>query len=361
MTKISLHGFQLESLNDMVSEALCLPRRKTRSLSQIVYKKTQGFPLFIVEFLDSLLTEKLLNHNLITGWEWDVDAIDLKEISEGVAQLLSCKLERLPHDILSGLKVLSCFGSHVDFNVLDVVKNYDAIAGPRMIPALYAARKEGLIDIAGPTFTFSHNLIQQAAFDLIPTTDRIPLLQKLASCLITQCMDVRGSDSFLFVAVDLVNRIGRDAVSNNPGQSRLFAELNLKAGKKSMAVTDFASARTYLNSGISFLQGDYWIDQYELSLGLFENLALANYSDGRYDQVVTQVNKVLENARSFEDKFKSYCVFINVLAIESIERAEEKIVYLLKYLGENIDLTTINRHSKPARPSEPHPSGPSQQ
>ena len=43
-TQISLQGFQLESLNEMVSEALCLPQRKTKSLSKIIHLKTQGFP-----------------------------------------------------------------------------------------------------------------------------------------------------------------------------------------------------------------------------------------------------------------------------------------------------------------------------
>lgn len=155
-------------------------------------------------------------------------------------------------------------------------------------------------------------------------------------------MQEGGSDSFLFVTVDLINRIGSDAVFNNPVQSQLFARLNLEAGKKYMAFTDFSSAVKHFKSGITFLGANYFEDQYELSLSLFENSALASYSEGNHEQVAIQVNHVLSNAKSFEDKFKSYCVFINVIAIGSIDRATEKIYDLLRPLGENIDPSVIS-------------------
>jgi ATP-dependent RNA helicase DDX31/DBP7 len=48
-SRITLAGFSLESLNEMMSEVLCMPRRKTSSLSQAIHEKTQGMPLFVVE------------------------------------------------------------------------------------------------------------------------------------------------------------------------------------------------------------------------------------------------------------------------------------------------------------------------
>ena len=335
---ISLGAFpSVEPLHEMVSEALCLPVRRTRALSQKVYQKTRGCPLCTVEFLDVLLTEKLIFYNEGTGWEWDIDAIDSKKMPRGVAELLALKLKRLPQHVLNTLKVVSCFGDCVNLQIVEIIKNYDKNTGPMMIPALQAAEKEGLVEIAGPTFTFAHDLIQQETFDLIPIMDRLPLLQRLADCFINHYLHSMETDSVLFVAVDLINRIGKDAVSNNIDQNRLFAELNHRAGKKSIANTDFASAVKYFNSGISFLQGDYWNDQYGLSLSLFENLASSNYCEGNHEQVIMQVNQVFDHAKSFEDKFKSYCVYINIIAIDSIGEAMSKLFYLLTCLGMNID------------------------
>jgi len=341
VTALHLRGVAVESLNETLSEALCLPMRKTRLLSQIIYQKTQGYPLFVVEFLDVLLTEKLITHDKDLGWKWDAGAIELKEMSINVAELLSSKLQRLPQNVLYALQVMSCFGSHVDSKIINIVKNNSDIVGPMIIPALQAAQNEGLVDFAGHTLTFTHNMIQQAAFDLIPSTTCAQLLLRLACCFMNQCNSSEPK-STLFVAVDLINRIGAEVVSNNAEQCFSFASLNLDAGKKAMEITDFASALKYFNSGISFLRGrNHWDDRYELCLGLFENAASANYCEGKHKIAVTQANIVLENARNFEDKFKSYCVFINVIGIESMNEAIEKLHSLLSYLGGSMDPKTI--------------------
>ena len=339
-TQIALRGFELESLNEMVSEALCLPRRKTRSLAEVVHQKTLGIPLFIVEFLDALLTEKLLVHHSATGWGWDVDSIDLKKISSGVAAILACKLEQLPSEVLSAVKILSVLGSHVDRGILEVVKTHDGSDGSTLIPSLYVAQREGFLDIAGPTFTFMHETIKQAAFNLISAQDRIPVMLRIVACLLPHCnQDEEAADAYLFTTVDIVNIIGSQAVSKNPGQSRVFAQLNLYAGKKSK---NFRVALDYFEAGISFLQGDYWNNQYELALSLHESAATANFAGGRHDQVAIQTNKIFSMARSFEDKFKSYCLYINVLAIGNTEKAKEQICHLLKSLGEDINPSTID-------------------
>ena len=338
-THVALQGFELESLNEMVSEALCLPRRKTRSLAKIVHQKTLGIPLFAVEFLDDLLNQKLLIRNKTTGWEWDVDSIDLKKISSGVAALLACKLCQLPEEILSAVKILSVLGTHIDRAVLEVVKTYDGSDGSTLVPSLYAAQREGLLDIAGPTFTFMHETIKVAAFNLILAADRVPIKLRIVACLLPHCKKDEEADAFLLTTVDIVNIIGSQAVSSNPGQCKVFAMLNLNAGKKS---TNFRSALDYFEAGITFLQGDHWNDQYELSLSLYESAATANYSAGRHDQVAIQTNIIFSMAKSFEDKFKSYCLYINVLAIGNTDKAMDQIYHLLKSLGEDINPNTIN-------------------
>ena len=339
VTRISLHGFKLESLNQMVSEVLCIPRRKSKSLAQIIHLKTQGFPLFVVEFLDALWTEKLLVHDPMNGWEWDVDIIDLKGISSNVAELLSSKLSTLPPDILKSLQVLSCFGSHVDVEVLEAVKCYDGSPGTALMPSLLSAQNEGLIEKAGPTYTFTHDVIQKAAYGLIPESERMLFLQKLVSCLIPLCTQAGGSDNLLFVTVDLIDRIGSGAISGDP---KLYAQLNLEAGEKYMKASDFSSAVRHFNSGISFLEETLWRGEYDLTLRLFESSALAYYSQGNYKKVASQVNQVLDNAKNFEDKFKSYCLFINVIAIGSVEKAIAKLYEHLQYLGERIDPNMIS-------------------
>jgi predicted ATPase len=53
---ICLEGFDAESLNKMMSEVLCLPCRKTLSLSKTIHEKTLGVPLFVVEVREALVS-----------------------------------------------------------------------------------------------------------------------------------------------------------------------------------------------------------------------------------------------------------------------------------------------------------------
>ena len=42
VSSVELGGLSLGSINKMVSDALCLPVRRTRSLSRVIYQKTEG-------------------------------------------------------------------------------------------------------------------------------------------------------------------------------------------------------------------------------------------------------------------------------------------------------------------------------
>eukprot|EP00984_Skeletonema_dohrnii_P033498 scaffold30311_cov144-Skeletonema_dohrnii-CCMP3373.AAC.1 len=56
-------------------------------------------------------------------WEWDEELIESRTISDGVAEILTRKLLRLSEDQLSGIVMLSCFGSEVSLEVLALVRS----------------------------------------------------------------------------------------------------------------------------------------------------------------------------------------------------------------------------------------------
>jgi predicted ATPase len=56
VTEISVSGFDSDTLNDVVSESLCIPKRKTRALSEIILAKTEGVPIHIIEVSSVLLS-----------------------------------------------------------------------------------------------------------------------------------------------------------------------------------------------------------------------------------------------------------------------------------------------------------------
>ena len=99
---------------------------------------------------------------------------------------------------------------------------------------------------------------------------------------------------------------------------------------------DFGSACSYLEAGISFLGHDSWSSNYNLSLHLFKNAALVQYAQGNTELMTERLNKVLNNARSFEDKLDSLNLVIHAETMDAgnVSKAFDKNFSVLRQLGE---------------------------
>ena len=109
-----------------------------------------------------------------------------------------------------------------------------------------------------------------------------------------------------FTSVNQINKGGPDTIQDPNNRSK-FAELNLKAGKLSIVLSDYMSALKFFEHGISYLGEDCWTAQYELSLGLYDATAEAASALGKNESVTYYTNKVAKNAHSFYDRLHCKC------------------------------------------------------
>jgi len=340
ITKIALGGMIGDDVNEMISESLRLPLRLTSSLSKVVHKKTDGNPLFVVEFLHSLVKEKLLYFSLTSKrWSWEADVIDLKCLKDDVAKLLTRKLLNLPPKMLEGLKCASCFGSQIFTSTLLCLSDVKSIDSKSIdvMGALEVGVECGLIERSVAMFQFSHDLIQQAAYELIPVVEQPWYHKMLGGVLVAQS---RLDDTILFVAADQVNRAGIQTITDSK-ERILFAGLNLKAASKSMEQSEYDSALTYLNSGLLFLTciPDHWGREYELSLNLFHKSAQVQYIHGNIDESMKYIGEVLDHSSNFDDRLEVFHVLVKSLGSSGAQlEAIEKGMLVLEGLGESIPL-----------------------
>ncbi len=170
--KVSLSGLDQENLNEMISDALCLCPRITKPLSDIVLTKTKGNPFFVLEFMQSLQSRGLLQHE--SGqkrWIWNEDTILAEEITDNVLHLLSKKMNRLSKDMQLLLKVMACFGTSTDESVIDYLSESPEYVGVRK--GLEGAINDGFIEVnAEGKFKFVHDKVREAAYNLIPDKDK---------------------------------------------------------------------------------------------------------------------------------------------------------------------------------------------
>ena len=308
-TLVQLACFDRDTTNTVVSDLLCLPPRLTRTLSDIVYHKSQGNPLFVSQLMISLCKDKLVRLSLSRRrWEWDEGKIQSIKLPDDIAAFLSSTIERLPKEVQGALCTLSCFGSRSDRVLIEAL---EAKLDTPLIEHLETAVAEGVIDKVDGGYSFAHDKLQEAAYNLMQPADRPCFHFRYGLALVHHALEVID-DGMLFTAVNQIN-IGGPASINDSAQAVQIASLNLTAGITAMEMSDFSLAYSFFDNGISFLPRRHWQEHYELSLRLFEAASKCALVKGDEVSLKLVSDQILRFAKRFEDKLNT--IFNNVTAL----------------------------------------------
>lgn len=343
VAKLFIEELTPQDLNDIFSSNLCLPKRYTRPLSNIVHQKTQGNPMYVKEMLQSLIDNSLLKFSLKTRrWTWDEDVIEIQMISNGVAELITKKLRRLPGGMVATLKLMSCLGSQVKASMMRVFNPEESKFD--VIGHLDEAVREGLLERADSIYAFSHDLVKQAVQDLMPPSQQELIHKQVGMMIIKHPNSCHGE--FLQIALDQINmcEINGDTLERRAD----FAQLNLTAAKNSWHASCFTEARSYLETGISLLNSNNWESQYTLSLELHDTLSVVCFLDGDVETMAKHMQIVLSKATSFDDSLNARALLVKYLGAsgkhpEAIATSLETLTQLGEEFPIEIELTDVAR------------------
>jgi predicted ATPase len=335
---VKLDYMEEDTLNMMVSETLHLSPRITRPLSSVIYHKTKGNPLFISRLMASLSKEGLLRLNLSRRrWEWDLDKIRCQKLPDDVAKFLTQSIEALPEDVKSSLFVLSCFGAWSNVSLIELL---DRSLDLKLLDNLDIAVDEGLLDKRNGQYRFCHDRIQEAAYKMIEPQYQCLRHFKYGMEL-AQVSQLIYGDNYLFTAVNQLNLGGPKAVQED-GDYVKVANLNLKAGKKAIGMSDYVTAYRYFDHGITFLRKKHWEEHYGLSLELYDLAAKCALANGDVDMLNLLSQQVLMKGRSFQDKLNMRYLTTCALAKSSkLPEAISKGVEILSQLGITLPQTSM--------------------
>jgi predicted ATPase len=112
------------------------------------------------------------------------------------------------------------------------------------------------------------------------------------------CTD--NNSGLFFTSVNQINKGGPDAIQD-PNQRSKVAELNLGAGRMSIALSDTTTALKFFEYGILFLREDRWTVHYDLSVDLYDATAEAARALEKFQAVKSYTDELVENAHSFDD------------------------------------------------------------
>jgi predicted ATPase len=334
LRRIHLTNLNEDVANTLISDALQLFPRLTRPLSSVLHHKTRGNPLFLTQLLASLREEGHLRLRLSPcRWTWDLDQIVDMKISDNVLELLMKEMGKVSSELQLGLKVASCMGSCVEKSTLYIISND---VGIDLNEVLEEVSKKGFMDDVGDRFRFCHDRIEQAAYDLMSFEERQTKHMQFGRslCINTNCCD--ESDEMLFTALNQINR-GGPLLLSDFNQRNTISSLNLRAGKRCIAISDVTSALSFYESGISFLNPKHWLDQYELSLELFEATISASCTLNDPHRTKQFSDSLLLHAKNYDDKLHTLLLLVRHRRVSMELHEAKRLAYeILEDLGEEL-------------------------
>ncbi len=156
-------------------------------------------------------------------------------------------------------------------------------------------------------YRFLHDRVQQAAYGLIPESDKVATHFQIGQLLLNQT-SANAREEKIFAIVNHLN-MAVELIQPQSERDNL-AQLNLTAGYKAKNANAYDNAWDYFFTGLQLLATDCWQTQYDLTFGLSVAAAEAAYLSGNIKQMESLVVTILEQGRSLLDRIKAYEVKI---------------------------------------------------
>jgi predicted ATPase/class 3 adenylate cyclase len=328
---LSLDNLPRQDISALVADTLRVSEEEAGPLTLLLQQKTHGNAFFLTRFLTSLYEEKMLQFDFETlCWEWNIQQIRDKNITDNVVELMTAKISRFPAAVQNVLQAGACIGNRFSYDTLAVILGQEVST---LKEHLREGFREGMVlPLGGSSVKFAHDRIQEAVYALIPDDQKKAAHLRIGRLLLENST-VESRKEQLF---DIVNQLnsGIDLLDDQQEKARL-AVLNLQAGQKARLNSAFQPARNYLTLGIGLLQERPWENQYALCLDLHVEACEAAYLTGEFDEMERLCQEILRNARTILEKVKP-CE-IRILAYKAQNRLHDAIhtgLEVLAQLGE---------------------------
>ncbi|MEK8020053.1 MAG: ATP-binding sensor histidine kinase [Candidatus Parabeggiatoa sp.] len=318
LTKTDVSVLMTDSLGSQIDDA--------RSLTQLVYDKTQGNAFFTHEFLKSLYEQNFLTFNLKTQeWQWDINKIQTLSMTDNVVELMVSKISQLPPNTIETLKLAACIGNSFDLKTLSLIVQQSpsdtlALMWITIEEGLVLSLKENQL-LENPEkeeiayhFKFQHDRVQQAAYSLIDEADRQLHHLVIGRFLLTHTKEEELEEQ-LFKIVNQLNN-GLPFIIKEAEKIQT-AKLNLQAAQKAKAATAYKPAFDYLKIGLTLLGHQAWQQYYDLSLALHTEAAETAYLKGDFAQAESLLEQIKQQANTVLEQIKTDDLQIQMLIAQN--------------------------------------------
>jgi predicted ATPase/signal transduction histidine kinase len=365
---ITLNPLSQSDINRLVADTLKCSLELAFPLTKLVAQKTQGNPFFATQFLKGLYEDEWIVFNGDLGsWECDLTKVQELALSDDVVEFMTTRLHKLPAETQEILKLAACIGNQFDLETLAIA---DDRPSEEVATALWHSLGLGLVLPLGETYKFFpaanpeekasvdrpvepptsplktgtqkrdrislsykflHDRVQQAAYSLIPETEKQATHLKIGELLLNKIAP-EEQQQHIFAIVNQLN-MAIELIKEVSAKEKL-ARLNLMAGKKARASAAYQPAYNYLQIGLQLLTEESWQEQYELVLSLYENATEVAYLNGDFENMDALAAIVQQKAKTLLDQIKVYEILIQAnIAQNLLQKAIQTGLNVVSQLG----------------------------
>jgi histidine kinase len=315
---ITLTPLKPEEVNQLVADTLNRTMPDCRELSRLIFDKTNGNPFFVTQFFKKLYDDDLVRFSFEDhGWTWDVEEIRRMNITDNVVDLMSQKIQTFSDETARLLQLAACIGDTFDLQTLSAISQQPIF---EVCGILQESMSEGLTpaldenykyylqkdlsereDLGKAEFRFLHDRIQQAAYSLIPESERRRLHLEIGRLLLRDLSEEEREDRLFDIANHL--NFGLELVSA-PEERTKYVQLNMEAGQKAKTSTAYASSLNYLYNGIQLLKPNFWTseEEYPLAFQLHMAAAECEYLNNNQNKAWELLDLLLEKSQNTMEK-----------------------------------------------------------
>ena len=353
VNNITIQALALDSVNQLIADTLdaSVNSDKIKVFSELLFNKTQGNPFFLTQLLKTLYSENLLVYQVDTDrWEWDIQQIQAIGIADfNIVELVARNIRKLPETTQKSLKLAACIGNQFNLEVLSIVNEESNLATAAhlweamqaglilplsenyKIPLVFAQEELASIRDLKVDYKFLHDRVQQAAYSLIPESEKKATHLKIGQLLLNNTTQQERKDN-IFALVNQLN-FGTDLLTTHSEKDEL-AQLNLIAGQKAKAATAYEVAVNYLNIGLELLSQDSWESRYDLTFTFYLEAAEAEYLNANLERAEFLCARPLQQAKTILEKVNLYVLKIKLeLAKNQIQSALDTGLQVMEMLG----------------------------
>jgi histidine kinase len=284
--QLRLHPLSVEHVCDLLHDALGRSYEDVRPLAEILRRKTDGNPFFVSQFLKTLCDRSSLYYSKAAKqWQWDLDDIVQRGMTDNVVELMTQKLRSFSPPIQRTLNIAAAIGGEFDFSLVAAVNNDQRATAEQ----LWEPLREGLIYIDGTVsladviqstdndlaiansirVRFQHDRIQQAAYALLSEDDRSLVHHRIGRAMVERA---HASERDTVFEITVQWNAGKRHCRQEDDIIYLL-QLNMRAARQALASAAFASARDYALTALECLPPDAWTRHTELARTIHETLA----------------------------------------------------------------------------------------